>query len=484
MTSSAPARVVTGRAPHHRTDHLEPLMPNTTPADQLRAAATLLRDKATAAIHEGRTTWSTGHTLGSRSPVVVDDPDQPSVLIETYAARLERVNSYLALVDPALGLALADWLGRAAVEYDATVRGAAGVWSEPGDERERDAWVERQTNQHALAVARQLLGTGAGEAAPPAPLAEVWTVWREDEPIYAHYTTEGDARQGTIDCWQDDEPVCPDYSWRKDGPRLELVVGGEHAGVYASRHRVYGTPPAPADRYRSAWSSARHRAAVLSAELTRRAPLLGEYAAENTRLLTQAVKAATTITRLRAERAELNRQLDCLRGDMRNMESCLREQDAEFERIRRAASEAAPPAPADRAAILTEAAEVAAAHQSDCQNCAVELEVADHLRRLAGEAAAGVQQPTESDTELTATLVINRSDSYCDRCGKPTLPQRTHHTDISGWAPKPGGGCGARFTATRSDYRGITPNNLRDVRPDLPVATPPAAPAVPEEPTP
>ncbi|MFJ3283308.1 hypothetical protein [Streptomyces halstedii] len=132
----------------------------------------------------------------------------------------------------------------------------------------------------AATVARQLLGTTEGDrrcvcgdpiewmthpdgsgwihspgsetrcldARPAVPLAEVWTVWREDEPVYAHYTTEDDARQGTIDCWQEDEPSCPDYSWRKDGPRLELMVGGEFGGVYASRHRVYGAPPAPADR--------------------------------------------------------------------------------------------------------------------------------------------------------------------------------------------------------------------------------------------
>ncbi|WP_327259967.1 MULTISPECIES: hypothetical protein [unclassified Streptomyces] len=81
-----------------------------TPTEELRTAASLLRDKATAAIHEGRTTWATGNTLGSKSPVVVDDQEQPSVLIETYAARLERVNSYLALLGPATGLALADWL--------------------------------------------------------------------------------------------------------------------------------------------------------------------------------------------------------------------------------------------------------------------------------------------------------------------------------------------------------------------------------------
>lgn len=50
------------------------------------------------------------------------------------------------------------------------------------------------------------------------------------------------------------------------------------------------------------------------------------------------------------------------------------------------------PPPADRAAILREAADFAADFNSDCQSCAVELEVANGLRRLAAEA----QQP---DTE-------------------------------------------------------------------------------------
>ncbi|WP_435597100.1 hypothetical protein [Streptomyces anulatus] len=105
-----------------------------------------------------------------------------------------------------------------------------------------------EANARMYAYARMVLRQEKATAAPPTPLAEVWTVWREDEPVYAHYTTEADARQGTIDCWQEDEPSCPDYSWRQDGPRLELVVGGERGGVYASRHRVYGAPPAPADR--------------------------------------------------------------------------------------------------------------------------------------------------------------------------------------------------------------------------------------------
>ncbi|MCX4601186.1 hypothetical protein OG402_11875 [Streptomyces anulatus] len=286
---------------------------------------------------------------------------------------------------------------------------ASAVWEQCRTENSIVVDDPRNIAAVAATVARQLLGTTTtcGSRSLPTYSGNVVTcVLAAGHSGQCHSSTE----------W-------PYVSW----PNPSHGVWNPDAAV----------PPAPVDRYRSAWSSARHRAAVLSAELTRRAPLLGEYAAENTRLLAQAVKAGATITRLRAERAELSHQLDCLRGDMRDMEACVREQDAEFERI----------------------------------------------RRLAGEAAAGVQPPTEADTELTATLVINRNDSYCDGCGKPTLHRNTHHTDISGWTPRPGEGCGARFTATRSDYRGITAADLKDVRPDLPTATPPAAPAAPEEPT-
>lgn len=78
-------------------------------------------------------------------------------------------------------------------------------------------------------------------------------------------------------------------------------------------------------------------------------------------------------------------------------------------------------------------------------------------------------------TELTATLIINISDSECGHCGKPTLLRdrhgtpTTHHTDISGYTPKPGGGCGARFVNTVSGHGAVTEWHLRDVRPDLPV---------------
>ena len=88
------------------------------------------------------------------------------------------------------------------------------------------------------------------------PLTEVWVVWREDEPAYGYFTTEDAAKQATIGCWEEDEPTCPDYSWRHDGPRWELVVGGEHGGVYASRHRVYGAPVPPRADRAAAWLDA------------------------------------------------------------------------------------------------------------------------------------------------------------------------------------------------------------------------------------
>lgn len=132
-------------------------MPTTDPAARLREAATTIRDKATRAIHEDRATWTTGNTLGSKSPVVVDHPEQPSVLIETYAARLEAVNSYLALIGPATGIALADWLERAAHSHEATLIAAGKTWASVTDPR-AVAWVEHMTNTHALAVADAILG--------------------------------------------------------------------------------------------------------------------------------------------------------------------------------------------------------------------------------------------------------------------------------------------------------------------------------------
>ncbi len=71
--------------------------------------------------------------------------------------------------------------------------------------------------------------------------------------------------------------------------------------------------------------------------------------------------------------------------------------------------------------------------------------------------------------EKTAVPFINTADSRCGRCRLPTKPQAIHHTDVSGYSPHPGGGCGARFTRTSSDHQAVTADRLRNMRPDRPV---------------
>ncbi|MEW2164361.1 hypothetical protein AB0912_15415 [Streptomyces sp. NPDC007084] len=79
------------------------------------------------------------------------------------------------------------------------------------------------------------------------------------------------------------------------------------------------------------------------------------------------------------------------------------------------------------------------------------------------KAAEGAQQ--------TATLLVDRTSSSCGACGQPTLPRALAHVDVSGYAPKRGGGCGATFTAIRSVNRGVVEDDLRSLRPDLPIAS-------------
>lgn len=126
------------------------------PAELLRHAAAALRDAAEQATHEQGPRWVLGETKGSRSKVVLDHPDSPTVLIETWAARLERVNTYLTLVGPATGTALAEWLDYAARRHDALVTAAHQVWAD--DTAGRDKHITDTTDQRALAVARAVLG--------------------------------------------------------------------------------------------------------------------------------------------------------------------------------------------------------------------------------------------------------------------------------------------------------------------------------------
>lgn len=121
-------------------------MPDQTPAEQLHAAAEILRHAAQQATHEQGPRWMLGTTVADKAAVVLDHPDEPTVLIQTYAERLEAVNAYLVRVHPGVGAALADWLDATASEMEAV----AGTEYEYGEFASWDA---------ALAVARELAGS-------------------------------------------------------------------------------------------------------------------------------------------------------------------------------------------------------------------------------------------------------------------------------------------------------------------------------------
>lgn len=88
---------------------------------------------------------------------------------------------------------------------------------------------------------------------------------------------------------------------------------------------------------------------------------------------------------------------------------------------------------ADRAAVLREAADVAARFNSDCQNCAVELEVATELRRLAAEAQPfTAQELAEAQADVDALNAEfpdddhSCADSGCT--GEPTVAEAPEPT--------------------------------------------------------
>jgi len=89
------------------------------PQHALRDAARLMRERADAATHEGRNRWQQGKTLTSASPVILDNPDQPTVLIETWAPRYEDVNIHLAAIaSPVVAHAISNLLDAVADDMD------------------------------------------------------------------------------------------------------------------------------------------------------------------------------------------------------------------------------------------------------------------------------------------------------------------------------------------------------------------------------
>ncbi|MCZ1011977.1 hypothetical protein [Streptomyces lydicus] len=77
--------------------------------------------------------------------------------------------------------------------------------------------------------------------------------------------------------------------------------------------------------------------------------------------------------------------------------------------------------------------------------------------------------PLPANEPATATLLVGDFESRCGNCNKPTLHGVHRHTDVSGWQPQPGGGCGARFVNIASLSRAVPAARLRELRPDLPM---------------
>jgi hypothetical protein len=131
---------------------------STIPHIMLRQAAQVLRDRAGEATsgpwsasedteHGFRVGTADGAAWVAWTGSADDEPDQSRA-----DAR------WISLMHPGLAGPLADWLEHAAKAHDATVQAAHDNWRGSDDTEARDRWIDRQTDQHALKVARTILG--------------------------------------------------------------------------------------------------------------------------------------------------------------------------------------------------------------------------------------------------------------------------------------------------------------------------------------
>ncbi|MEU1327212.1 hypothetical protein [Streptomyces microflavus] len=356
--------------------------PADRPAEELRAAAELLRE---ASIDATEGPWTADHPAErwgeTKDALLVGKGKTLTTLDSQYNGHLNA--DYIALMHPGVGLALAAWLDREA-EIWQVIDDASAHPEETG----LKVTVGASTHVEALAVARQLLGTT--ECTCGTPGVGNYEGPQEDcpqhgvRPPYAELTAE-EAREMAdelnTELYQAQDALafvgeCCDIADREQRPVTTGDVREWLKGARCGR-QLLGT------------TSEDDRAATekkLAALQRRRDEVGAECRRRGRRVLEQSEQILT-----------LERTLDEVRRQLG--QEILRAGEAE------AALNAAPPAPADRAAVLREAAEVAAAFRSDCQNCVVELEVAASLRRLADDAAAGVQPPT---TEAGQAAEIRR----------------------------------------------------------------------------
>lgn len=107
-------------------------MPDLTPAAELRAASATLKAAALSAQEAIPTPWTP------------DDPMDPEL-------------RWIALMDPAMGPPLAEWLEYMARRYENRLKVAAVVWSDALDRSDADRFADKvDGGTHALAVARSI----------------------------------------------------------------------------------------------------------------------------------------------------------------------------------------------------------------------------------------------------------------------------------------------------------------------------------------
>ncbi|MEU8920373.1 hypothetical protein AB0D10_05455 [Kitasatospora sp. NPDC048545] len=89
--------------------------------------------------------------------------DQPADLLTAAAQRL--INGAPEIADSNIAWTLAEWLKDAATREAAKVESAHRVWPNPDadDIADRDRWIANHVDQHALDVARAVLGQDGGQ---------------------------------------------------------------------------------------------------------------------------------------------------------------------------------------------------------------------------------------------------------------------------------------------------------------------------------
>jgi hypothetical protein len=133
---------------------------NDQPVDLLHQAAAKLREYAgMLELGDVHGPWVV-HTGPTGYPQSVCNVGAPALICNTFTSpkAVPAEANWIALMHPGLAGPLADWLEHAATAHDATVQAAADNWRGSDDTEARDRWIDRQTDRHALAVARTILG--------------------------------------------------------------------------------------------------------------------------------------------------------------------------------------------------------------------------------------------------------------------------------------------------------------------------------------